>query len=760
MAAGPSIPALVRRIRADGAKIGVLLGPEDGSYPGAGDEVDYLNVTRISRSLGADKMDSISMEWDLGLSNKRLVDTMTPVGHNRVVVVYALHRPTPYAPMRPKKLAWGVISEEGQYLDAEREMIQVTTRIDPWLIGTSVSGWWLHHSDDTRQFVQGDIVFNPLDEQDRIVGNMAGSERVSNGLLSGDSSLVRWWVYPSSFRTAPAIAAQVNGPISQAKWTLAHVVHSLCWMLNPDETHILNPVLSDLTDTFTVAGVDADDLVRNLKVDVGESLPHALDKVLAPYGFLWGIEHQDFPLVPWQSAWLKSKFVFVRKNEGPEAKFKMVRPGDYIDRINTTVADYWANISIADLTNRVEGMTGPIRVESTFELFCGFAATDPPTAPKELDKEDERANGVEMRLFVLNEAGDFTDLRPEITAATGLDALLGQDDVEGNSRQVAARRRTFEKCLTLTAQASDETSKIEVDRSPVGRNGYELQFRRHIKEGAAETEVQDDWKTVDWPFEVLDEMCAIRLTGKIPPELWRTVNDYPQDKPLRLTACIDSDFSVHKAATRQETSPNGLDVTTVLDLSSKFHVRKVDSTSRFYSDRHFTITTVNLPSTLSVSGMDVDQQPSTGDSVQIVGGGNAGVYTVASAVPGVVIVDETFPSAVAGGVLAVWTDEVDDTEDMLEHLERLRDADDAADVSCSLMMDRIDLGTFDLGNVVKKLSGRNLQLTGQVSSGEAGGERRPLQIVGINWEMGPTTQTTEVLLDSSRAERVTFERET
>ena len=84
-------------------------------------------------------------------------------------------------------------------------------------------------------------------------------------------------------------------------------------------------------------------------------------------GVTFGNQQQDFPLVPGQSAWLKSKFVFVRKNEGPEAKFKMVRPGDYIDRINTTVADYWANISIADLTNRVEGMTGPIRVESTVE---------------------------------------------------------------------------------------------------------------------------------------------------------------------------------------------------------------------------------------------------------------------------------------------------------------------------------------------------------------------------------------------------------
>ena len=104
--------------------------------------------------------------------------------------------------------------------------------------------------------------------------------------------------------------------------------------------------------------------------------------------------------------------------------------------------------------------------------------------------------------------------------------------------------------------------------------------------------------------------------------------------------------------------------------------------------------------------------------------------------------------------IAVFTDEVDDTEDMLEHLERLRDADDAADVSCSLGMDRIDHGSFQLGDIVKEIKGRNLQLTGQ------SGGTRPLQIVGVNWEFGPARQHTEVLLDSSRAERVTFERET
>ena len=64
MVAGPGLGG-TSILRNKALPIGVLLGNEDGDFPSLFDEVDYLIPFRLHQSVGADRLDSISLEWAL-----------------------------------------------------------------------------------------------------------------------------------------------------------------------------------------------------------------------------------------------------------------------------------------------------------------------------------------------------------------------------------------------------------------------------------------------------------------------------------------------------------------------------------------------------------------------------------------------------------------------------------------------------------------------------------------------------------------------
>jgi len=733
MTAGPP-PLTAQDIRAEPAQFAVLLGPEGGAWPTRANEVDYLIPTRVSRSSGSERLDSLSFTWDLGRSGHRLVDAQTPVGHNRIADV---HRVNPRGGLTRE--SWGLIAEQSHYLDRSRELVHVTTRIDSWLIGAKkTTGYWVHHSDDSRQFVNRAIVFNP-----EIGGKLYGNRAISR------VGAVHWFLDPGSVQSGPARTLHTTAEPSRL-WTLAHVVHSLCWLLNDDETYVTNPTLTQLQTELRIDVIADEDVIRNLRLRFDLSLGQCLDAVLQPHGFGWSLKHGDAIPGP------DSEFSFYRRNVGAPLQAFLQRPGERIDRVNTNISEYHANISIADLTNRMDGLTSPLRVESTFELWPAWLY-DPlnltPTTLSVLNQTEWRLNGSEFRTFALNEAGDLTDTRPGITEAEDLNAILTEPDAEGDARLLPYRRRAFLPAITLAP-----------NREPIGNGGYELQFKRRWYDTEDPPEEQEDeWKTVDWPFEVLDDQCGIRLTGQVEPELYRTLVDFPDDsRPLRLTASVESDFSRHNAAERRADSPNGNDVTTVLDLGSRFHMRKVDSTSEHYAPHHLSITAVAVDldggsGSFGVASIDTDVTPvAVGDRVLVSGStANDGAYTVASVAGSQVIVDEPVEDATVDGTMALFTDSADDTAQMQEYLEHLRDVDDAADVSCSVVLDGVDHTEYQIGKLVTKVDGRNLNLSGTAAGVTPA---RNLQIVGVSLELDGQQQM-EITLESFRVERFDFTRD-
>lgn len=750
MVAIPSAPTGARLLRATAATYGVLLGPEDGSFPALTDEVDYLDLMRISRSLGAERMDSISLTWDLSLSGDRIVDTQTPVGHKRIVDVYVMAPPWPgITALVPTRLAWGAISEQGLYVDSSREAVEVTTRIDPWMIGKPVTGYWVNDDNLQKVFVNCPLVFNPV-RDGRVYGNMSSTTSSEPFGSDLEGAIVRWWVFPESFQSAAAVATQ--GSRTAEKWTLPRIVHALCWLLNQNQTYVKNPDFTSLEEDLKIDGVNASEIVQNLEIEVGTFLPDALDQVLTPYGFWWKLTHNSATFPNPGSA-----LEFGKKGSGYHYTPRMARPGQQVTRLNTTMPDFWMNMSIADLTNRIEGATEKKIAESTFILWSGFSKMPIEPTLTELNKRDEIRNGHQYRMFVLNEGGDWTNVRPEITTHYNLDTILGVNDVNDDARLVPPKRRKFLPALSLVNRASDdvENDKVSAGRQKIGDNGFELQFKRKWDDDGVPTE--DEWKTVDWDFEVLEDQCGIRLTGQVEPELYRTIKDYPTHQALRITASIQGDFAVHKVAERQDTSPNGQDVTSVLDLGEKYGLRLVHAGSRFYEERHPLIISYPADNQIDITGFNDDFAPEPGSTIIIRDSeGNDGSYTVESYAADIITIEETIDNNLTpNGTVGLWTEEVDDSGSLQNYLEKLRDIDDAADVSSSLKVDHIDTGV-GLGYIVKEVTGRNLQLTGQDPDGAS---PRPLTIVGLNYEFS-NGQETELLLDNDTAERSNFARQT
>jgi hypothetical protein len=731
-----------------------LLGPEGGDWPTAAEEVDFLIPTRVSRPTNGQQLNTISFRWALERSNDRLVDAVTPAGYDRLVDVHA------YNPDdgTTRRLCWGKLGEQSHYLSGTNEGVEPTARIDPWLIGElKTTGPRVRRSDDTDHLIEGPIVFNPENEAGRIVGNRSSSVNAYSR---------SWWLHPETARTPAAATAQ--GQTSEL-WTLPQAVLTMCWLLNPLEKFVRNPLLADLESKLVATDVSETELLRNVSLDPDLWLSECLDRLLEPYGFAWSLKFDD-DLATAGNDKLHTSFAFHKLNDGPQRVVYSQRPGTtHITREKTNVADYHANISITDLANQIEGFTAPIVVESTFEMYPAWPIDNDAETQDELNTKEQRANGEVHRVYLLNEDGSLNGIRNAPTEATDLDDLLTEPHPADGVRVLSQRRRRFLPAMSEGLERGSAENNASSDRELIGEDGFLLEYKQRYKyEVPAEDEddpptvvtVVGDWEPVDWPFTVLKDRCGIRLTGPVRPELWSQLQDFPDETPLRITCCVESDFARHKIASRQDSSPQADVVRSVLDLSSRFHVRRVDSTSVLYADRHPAITAVGLQiGFLSLYYFEVGSlnvPPQTGDRIAVTGStGNDGLYTVADYEPPRVFVQELIPdTATADGNLSLFTREVDDTRELQKYLEHIRDWDDSADLSCSVTLDGIDHHEYGLGDLITKVDGRNLSLDANSPTATA---PKFLQIMGLNMEL-EGQQKTELLLESFKLERFDFGR--
>jgi hypothetical protein len=715
-----------------------LLGPEGGDWPTASEEVDFLIPHRISRPTNGQQLNTISFRWALERSNDRLVDAVTPAGYDRLVDVHA------YNPDdgTTRRLCWGKLGEQSHYLSGTIEGVEPTARIDPWLIGElKTAGYRVRLSDGTDQLVEGPIVFNPENAAGRIVGNR------SSAVNAYDRS---WWLDPETSRTPAATTAQSQTP---ELWTLPQAVLSICWLLNPLEKYVRNPLLTDLEAKLVATDVTATELLRNVRLDTDLWLSQCLDRLLEPFGFAWSLVFDD-DLATAGNDKLHTSFAFHKLNDGPQRMVYSQRPGTTaITREKTNIADYHANISITDLANQIEGFTSPLLVESTFLLHPAWPEADDAETQDELNTKEQRANGKVHRLYVLNEAGDINSMRTTPTTATSLNSLLTEPHPVDGVRVLSQRRRRFLPALSEGLDRGSAAQNENSDRELIGGNGFLLEYQQRYDDGG--TEVIENWQPVDWPFDVLADQCAIRLTGPVRPELHTQLQQFPNEPPLRITCCVESDFARHAIADRRDSSPQADVVRSVLDLSNRFHVRRVDSTSVLYADRHPAITGVNTGSggDFVVASLLVPLQ--AGDRFAVEGStGNDGLYTVSAVSSGTITVRESIPDATIDGNLSLFTREIDDTRELQEYLEHVREWDDSADLSCSVTLDGIDHYEYELGDLITKVDGRNLSLDANSPTATS---PKYLQIMGVNLEL-EGQQKTELLLESFKLERFDFGR--
>jgi len=718
-----------------------LLGPEGGDWPTVAEEVDYLIPRRLARVTGGRQLNAIAFDWALERSDDRLVDAVTPAGYDRIVDLHA-YNPTDGT---TRRLCWGKLGDQSHYLSEGTEAVRPAARLEPWLIATEkTAGYFVRVDASTKHRIDGPIVFNP-EIGNRIIGNRA-SDLIGSGY---------WWLDPETART-PA-AATLAG-VTAERWTLPQVVHTLCRMLNPLEPYVRNPDLTDLESVLFSTDVSDDELVRNVSLGSDLWLSECLDQVLEPLGFGWFLDFDDAMAAAGNDK-LHTSFKFYKLGDGPRRKVYLQRPGtEAISREKTNVADYHANISVSDLANQIEGFTSPLIVESTFLLHPVWPEANDTDELDDLNKPDERSSGNVYRKFVLNEDGGINNVRTTPTTATDLNSLLTESHPVDGARDLPVRRRRFLPALTEGLDRGSLADNTETDRELVGEDGFLLEYQRRYADtlGAEQT---DDWIEPDWRFAVLKDECGIRLTGAIPPELHSQIQAYPNDPPLRITCSIESDFARHKIATRQDSSPQADTVRSVLDLSSRFHVHRVDSTSTLYTDRHPAITAVTASTNFTVGRLEAGSLMvplQEGDRVGVTGStGNDGLYTVIDYVDPIIYVDP-LPDDTVDGRLALFTREIDDTRELEAYLEHVRNWDDSAEVSCSVTLDAIDHHEYGLGDLVTDVEGRNLSLDANSASAATA---RFLQIVGLNFELQGATQKTELILESFKLERFSFERD-
>lgn len=524
----------------------VRLGPEDGSEPTIEHIARDLYPEMASQMAGSRRDDVLIIHTK---TPGAIMDAGLEGYMNRRVQVWAVY-PGEFSVTRTL-ITWGVICRKPVLIDDRSDKYAFEARIADEHFGErleKIPTWDPIVSQ--RLDVMRPLVFNP--EIDGLIEpNMSEQIDVDDG-----------WPYvidPESMRTAASQTLQI---FEASRWHLSDAVLLLCWLLNPDETFIKNPLSEDLDAAFGAR----DELLMNVGIPIGTSLPAALDMLLIPLEYSWHLSHSTD-----EEGLRRTTISFIQRGTGPGRQLLMQRPGETRDIRQTNVLAFDALVSIADLANRVICYGAYERREVTLQLY---KAWDPQYDTKRLaDLHNNSPFAKEHpevgRKFVLNEAGDYNDLRPEITSPFLLEGVFTEDPL-------MIVRRKFFRCLSQHMADDDEES-----------NGYYVEWWNQHRQGATLYSNKNDpgWVRVKWPFSVLEKEAGIVFDGDTPPpQLWSLIYGGQADGcHVRITATLVGDNRVKGDAVRQSSSPNKLDMTLTLDVADKFQDSQVDDSEAFGS---------------------------------------------------------------------------------------------------------------------------------------------------------------------------------
>jgi hypothetical protein len=752
-------------------KVAVLLGPPDGSKPTISDRCDYLIPISASVGIGGHALDSITFSYDLDRYGKRLQDTTTPSGFSRTVEVRVEN---PINGKLDRVIAWGRLARQPQAIGAN-ETVSFIARLEHFLFGERLTGYPIHDPatggwvtvrqaiianpviDETRLPNRSDKVPVNTDQGDwnaktnspTLVSGGAGSalgdwytvtepgsteldglknwtkgERLSfNGVrwVKGRPGPALLFIDPESMRTAPAKLLQAA---IASRWDLATLVERICWTCNGSEQWIKNPPFAELQ---AVLG-SGTSLLEHHGIPLGLSLPEALDNLLSPYGFSWFVRHSvdvadpDLPVT--------STVTVIERGFGLPIDLKLQRLADPIDSAKTNIDSVSLAYDVAERPNVVHGLSKLAMREGTFTLFASWPRefdTLDISDLKEEKKTDEHPHADVFRKFVLNEAGDYTGTRPEITAATSLADLFGVPTVP--------MRRRLRPALTLGKDRKVATKSL------LGENGYLLEWFKDDRDG---------WVKYPHSFGVLEHEGGIRVElnqDLIDAFLLRQRIGNAPLPVFRITCCIEGDALVDYITPRREASANAAEIVRVFNLEHKFHDNKVTNTgataSVVFDDHHASITAANAGAAGAGAifvGIDLTDELQVGDRLVIHGSSdNDGIYHV-GATPFIfggmtqIPLLEALATSTGDGELAWQTDEEFPFPAMKEYCDKIQADEDFVVIHANAGLFGMDHPEYVIGVIVPAVSHRNLSLNSYALSTVT--QRHP-QITRLDFRFNP-----------------------
>lgn len=555
-------------------RFAVWLG-EGGEPPTAGEESPPYVFRGCQRSAGGRVLDTASFE----VAGETVLQSVgVPINFRRAVEIRV--------PSENSEAAEAGVSDTLLFSGemgicavdtSDQERLTAQARVEQWHFGRPVVGWLCKSLDGTDvvlRTIEEDVVFNPVIDGQPLANRSDWYETIDDGAgttyAPGEEPKWYTWVDPESVRTSEA-----QGVLEQtaSDWTLAEAVLALCYLVNQDETYILNPDFAELNATMADAPA-----LREWRIRRGIHLPAALDDILEPHGFSWFVRHAIQtvePTDPEEDRTEKAtrRIVVFRRGAGPAKTVTLQADGEDRDTLNSNVAKHSTQFNIADVANEVRVDGSFLEVEGTFELRRGWAEADDELSLEELAKRGgdslyESKPDV-WRKWVLCEAGDYVDTRTSITEAFDLNAIEIHDGIHPLGELNVTRRRRFWPPLTLDNDG--------------GRREYLVEYFVPSAAYGEPGEWRDVLTTPNSTFVVLERECGILFTGHTPPDELhaRGYNDLSGAR-VRITACLRADQRLSHTATRSALSPNGNDVPLVVLAEDRFHkrVRLVDGDHR------------------------------------------------------------------------------------------------------------------------------------------------------------------------------------
>jgi hypothetical protein len=451
---------------------------------------------------------------------------------------------------------WGkVLSQPSSLSGEEQDQVTVISRMEPHHFGTPLFlGYFYDPVSRRPRGYSLPTVFNP-EWDGKIVFNASPQKHPRWGTFL--------LLHPGSIETDDG--KKYHKAKVPREWNLVDAVHYLCWALNSNQTYVRNPSRGEL-----VAALPSETgLLRNHECPEGAYLPEQLDRLLRPFGCHWKVEFSKG----------SRKLVFFQRGRGPKRMLKLQGPGEGLDMTQSNLEAQQLTPDVSSRSFNAVRVYGDYkRVEATFELFRGWPDSLDGTSLDELLKdseiwrtEQEKENV--HRKWVLNEAGDYNDLRPEIGKPYDLSTILGA--------AYLPRRRKFLPCLTQTW-----------DNCPVGL-AHGIYIEWYDKEGALNGKA---WASIEEiasegrQIRILQRECGIYFDGLLPPA---EIMDQGAEAKLRITACIESD---QRAEVRIVRWPDSLlkDLKEEhLDVGSRFKIHTRHSSSRFAGVPLFTISEID-----------------------------------------------------------------------------------------------------------------------------------------------------------------------